>query len=61
MSPMAREFWADNRRVSNARMRRLLGAPLRYPTWREGLAAILAAETGTETGTRAPAAPRGAP
>ena len=57
MSPMAREFWADNRRVSNARMRRLLGAPLRYPTWREGLAAILAAETGTG----APAAPRGAP
>ena len=44
MSPMAREFWSDDRRVDNARMRRLLGAPLRYPTWREGLAAILARE-----------------
>ena len=53
MSPMAREFWADNRRVSNARMRRLLGAPLRYPAWREGLAAILAAETAAAADPRA--------
>ncbi len=44
MPPLAREFWADDRRVSNARMKRLLGRPLRYPTYREGLAAILAAE-----------------
>ena len=44
MSPMARAFWSDNRRVRNARMHRLLRAPLRYPTWREGLAAILAEE-----------------
>lgn len=43
MPPAALAFWSDNRRVSNARMRRLFGPP-RYPTYREGLAAILAAE-----------------
>jgi nucleoside-diphosphate-sugar epimerase len=37
LSPMARAFYAENRRVANGRARRLLGwAPL-YPTYREGL------------------------
>lgn len=45
MSPAAREFWSDDRRIANGRMHRLLGAPLGCPTYREGLAAILAAET----------------
>ena len=43
LSPMARSFWADNKRVSNARMKQELGVALRYPSYREGLAAILAA------------------
>ena len=46
MSPMARSFWQDNRRVDNTRIKRELGVRLRYPTFREGLAA-LAAEPGT--------------
>jgi nucleoside-diphosphate-sugar epimerase len=42
LSPMARSFYAENRRVANGRAKRLLGwAPL-YPTYREGLAACLA-------------------
>jgi hypothetical protein len=38
---MARSFWDDNRRVSNARVKRELGVQLRYPTYREGLRALL--------------------
>jgi nucleoside-diphosphate-sugar epimerase len=45
MSPMARSFYADSRRVDNARIKRELGVELRYPTYREGLRAILAQET----------------
>ena len=45
LSPMARSFYADNRRVCNARIRHELGVSLRYPTYREGLRAILAEET----------------
>jgi nucleoside-diphosphate-sugar epimerase len=41
LSPMARSFYADNRRVDNARIKRELGVRLRYPTYREGLRAIL--------------------
>lgn len=41
LSPMARTFYAGNRRVSNARIKRALGIELAYPTYREGLAAIL--------------------
>ena len=43
MSPMARSFYAENRRVRNERMKRDLGVVLRYPTYREGLRAIAAA------------------
>ena len=45
LSDMARSFYADNKRVSNARMKHELGAALQYPTYREGLSAILAAES----------------
>lgn len=41
LSPMARGFYAENRRVANGRAKRLLGWQPRYPTWREGLAACL--------------------
>lgn len=46
LSPMSRSFFAENRRVANDRIRRDLGIRLRYPTYREGLAAILAEESG---------------
>ena len=46
LSPMARSFYADNRRVSNDRIKAELGVALRYPNYRAGLAALLAEETG---------------
>lgn len=45
MSPMARSFYADNKRVSNRRIREELGVTLRYPDYKSGLRAVLAAET----------------
>jgi nucleoside-diphosphate-sugar epimerase len=44
MSEMARSFWAENRRVASRRTQEALGYSWRYPTYREGLPAILAAE-----------------
>lgn len=44
MSPMALSFWRDNRRVDNTRIKADLGVRLAYPTYREGLRAVLAAE-----------------
>jgi nucleoside-diphosphate-sugar epimerase len=41
MSPMARSFYADNRRVRNNRIKRELSVRLLYPTYREGLRALL--------------------
>ncbi len=46
LSPMARSFYSENKRVSNARMKAELGIQLKYPDYREGLRAI--ARTGTE-------------
>jgi nucleoside-diphosphate-sugar epimerase len=46
MSPMARSFWAENRRVASAKTKAVLGITWRYPTYREGLRAILAEERG---------------
>lgn len=46
LSPMARSFYADCRRVRNDRIKRELGVRLAYPSYREGLAAQLAAERG---------------
>ena len=40
LSPMARSFYADSKRVSNARLKQELGVRLTYPSYREGLAAI---------------------
>ena len=45
LSEMARSFYDDNKRVSNRRMKEALGVNLQYPTYREGLKAILDAET----------------
>lgn len=41
LSPATRRFYADNKRVSNARAKAVLGWRPRYPTYVEGLAAIL--------------------
>jgi len=48
MTPMARSFYAESKRVSNAKMRRDLGVALIYPDYRSGLAALLAQETMAE-------------
>ncbi|WP_421864650.1 SDR family oxidoreductase [Parvibaculum sp.] len=42
LSPMARSFYMASRRVSNARLHEELGVKLAYPTYREGLKALLA-------------------
>jgi nucleoside-diphosphate-sugar epimerase len=44
LSPMARSFYDDNKRVSNALIKKELGVEWRHPDYRAGLAAILAAE-----------------
>ncbi len=43
LSPMARSFYDDNKRVSNSRIKRELGVALQYPNYRIGLPATLAA------------------
>ena len=40
LSAMARSFYYDSKRVSNARIKAELGYRLKYPTYREGLTAI---------------------
>ena len=42
LSPMARGFYAENRRVANGKARRLLGWRPAYATYREGLRALSA-------------------
>ena len=44
LSAMALSFYDDNKRVRNALIKSELGVVLRYPDYRAGLAAILAAE-----------------
>ena len=41
LSPMARSFYADSKRVSNARIKTELGYQLKYPNYRVGLTALL--------------------
>ena len=40
LSPAARAFYGENRRVANGKAKRLLGWRPRYPTFREGLRAV---------------------
>ena len=49
LSPMARSFYDDNKRVSNRLIKSELGVTLRYPDYRSGLAAILADEACPKT------------
>lgn len=44
MTPMARSFYADSKKVRNDRIKTELGVKLAYPTYRDCLAALLAAE-----------------
>ncbi len=46
MSPMARSFYAESKRVRNDRIKDELGVRLIHPDYRAGLAALLAGETG---------------
>lgn len=46
LSPMAKSFYSENRRVRNALIREELGVTLLYPTYREGLTALRALGDG---------------
>ena len=45
MTPMARSFYSDSKRVKNERIKTELGVRLKYPNYKSGLAALLAEET----------------
>jgi nucleoside-diphosphate-sugar epimerase len=40
LSPMARSFYSENKRVRNNRIKHELGVTLAHPTYREGMAAV---------------------
>jgi nucleoside-diphosphate-sugar epimerase len=44
LTPMARSFYGESKRVRNHKIKHELGVRLAYPTYREGLEAIAAAE-----------------
>ena len=44
LSPMARSFYAENKRVDNARSKAVLGLRYRYPDYRAGLASLVDGE-----------------
>ena len=44
LSPLARSFYSDNKRVKNDKIKQELGVALKYPTFREGLKACQDAE-----------------
>lgn len=46
LSPMARSFYAESKRVRNNRVKQELGLTLAFPTYREGLKALLEHEKG---------------
>jgi nucleoside-diphosphate-sugar epimerase len=44
LTPMARSFYGENKRVLNAKMKALLGVEPLYPTYREGISALWKAD-----------------
>lgn len=46
MTPMARSFYAESKKVRNDRIKNELGVELLFPDYRRGLQALLAAEAG---------------
>ena len=53
LSPMARSFYGENKRCSNAKIKAELGIDLAYPTYREGIAALWADGEGRAAATAA--------
>jgi nucleoside-diphosphate-sugar epimerase len=49
LSPMAKSFYADSKRVSNDRIVKELGVRLSYPSYREGLTALARDFAGTSS------------
>jgi nucleoside-diphosphate-sugar epimerase len=49
MTPMARSFYAESKKVRNGRIKQELGVKLLFPDYRAGLEALLAAERGGAT------------
>jgi dTDP-4-dehydrorhamnose reductase len=45
LTPMARSFYGESKRVRNDKIKHALGVRLAYPTYREGLKAVRAAES----------------
>ena len=41
LTPMARSFYDDNKRVANLRLKEALGVRLRYPSYKDGLRALM--------------------
>lgn len=56
LSPQARAFYAENRRVANLHAKRVLGWTPRYPDYRFGLRALNATTSPATTSTAPPAA-----
>lgn len=54
LSPAARAFYAENRRVANGRAKRVLGWQPRYPDYRLGLRAVSAMTSPTAASTAPP-------
>lgn len=46
LSEMARSFYAENKRVSGKKAQRMLPYGLKFPTYREGVRALVEAERG---------------
>ncbi len=53
MTPMARSFYAESKKVRNDRIKTDLGVVLKYPDYRAGLRALLALETSAGSPTPA--------
>ncbi|WP_299401882.1 SDR family oxidoreductase [uncultured Roseobacter sp.] len=53
MTPMARSFYAESKKVRNDRIKHELGVTLLYPDYRAGLAALLRAESQNESAGKA--------
>ncbi len=48
LTPMARSFYAESKKVSNVKIKQKLGISLIYPDYKSGLEMLLAAETGSK-------------
>lgn len=41
LSPMAQEFYSQNKKISNKKLKKKLGIKLKYPTYKEGLKSLI--------------------